>query len=79
MTWPERRKVLKGRKEHSCSGCSVLILVGEPSTRWAGIWEGEFNTNRLCIPCDTFLYENFDMFEEGWSEGDIGQIRKERC
>lgn len=39
------------RKEHPCSWCGQAIAEGEKHSVWTGLFEGEFQTNRMHSEC----------------------------
>lgn len=41
----------KARKEHDCMWCGDKIVIGENHSKWVGIWEGDFQSNRMHHEC----------------------------
>lgn len=39
------------RKSHVCCECGSPIDIGEKHLRVSGVWEGQFETFRMCKPC----------------------------
>lgn len=46
-----KEKVVKGRKDHTCSACRKVIKSGEHSVRETGFMDGEPVSSYLCLPC----------------------------
>jgi RNase P subunit RPR2 len=77
MSFYSQVEVKKTRKEHTCDGCFDKIPAGSPAVRMSGTFEGEFFSTIICEPCEKFMKIHREHFEDGWSEGDIGEARKE--
>jgi hypothetical protein len=53
-------KVVKTRKKHRCVFCWASIPVGELAHFWAGIYDGEFNSNYGHAECQTAWEDHGD-------------------
>lgn len=42
----------KARKKHRCIWCGEDIEIGETYSYWAGIFEGQFQSNHMHLECD---------------------------
>ncbi len=43
--------ILKARKQHRCCECSGMILPGQQYERVSGVWEGNADAFKTCLPC----------------------------
>jgi hypothetical protein len=57
------------RKEHCCEWCYGPIPIGEKYSKWVGIWEGEFQCNKLHMECNEVCQRD-DPYNEGWTPGE---------
>lgn len=53
---------VKARKQHRCCECRGFIQPGEIYHRHSGLWDGEWNTFKVCLDCDAIMHE---INEEG--------------
>ena len=61
----------KARKAHRCEYCNRTILPGEVYSRSEGLWDGVFQTLKLCTECDVLSRR---MVDYGFtSEGPDGE------
>lgn len=67
------RKVKKTRKDHKCIGCRGKLSKGSTAFYISGVYEGDFGSYYLCIPCREYLYR----YPGEFSEGDLGDARCE--
>lgn len=76
------RDIKKTRKKHWCTGCLEDIKAGSPAVYVSCVWEGEFQRYYLCPEChaftDTDAWRDAMTPNDGWSEGDIGELRKDK-
>lgn len=42
---------LKARKQHHCCECAGTILPGQQYQRVSGVWEGNAEAFKTCLPC----------------------------
>lgn len=76
MGFQRQMNIKSTRKEHECDGCRELIPKGSKAVRGTGVFEGEFYSYIICIPCGNHLFEYHDKFVDGWGPGDIGESRR---
>ena len=71
------RQVAKTRKDHRCLGCWETIPAGESASNIAGSNDDGFHFYYLCAPCRDYL-DSLD-WQDGdfWSEGDLGNVRRQ--
>jgi len=69
-------KIVKIRKERECLSCLRKLPVGAEMNRWVGIYEGDFSTTYLCIPCRDYIQENRESVEDGIPEGFVNELRE---
>lgn len=69
----EDKRQITARKPHSCESCRRQIMPKEQYLCFAGKWDGDFYTAKLCIGCDSLreLVWEFDA-EHGDSLEDDG-------
>ena len=61
----------KGRKEYQCSWCNTNIEKGEKHFSRAYHWEGDFQTDRMHLECETAMMSSpYDLISEGFSPGE---------
>lgn len=72
LSWGE----VQVRKDHSCFGCCTKIRKGDRAIRSTVVDDGIF-THHLCLECDKFLKEHSRDFDDGFTEGQIGEAREE--
>ena len=68
--------IKKTRKEHTCDCCGSIIEKGEELVRYAGVYEGDFFSSKVCPQCDKiidFYCDEFDTNEWCISEV-IGEV-----
>ena len=70
-------QVKKTRKDHKCLGCRERIFKGTTAFYIAGTNEDGFNAYYLCAPCRDYLDRNPCEDGDFWSEGDLGNIRRQ--
>lgn len=70
-------EIKKTRKEHKCDGCINPIPSGSKAFRNVGVFEGDFFSVVLCKDCKEFMEQRPDLFEEGWSTGDVGMLKRQ--
>lgn len=63
MTFWTSTLVKTGRKAHRCTSCHRDIAIGKPSRVEAGLFEGDFQSHRLCLPCFEFIERQFKLGE----------------
>lgn len=53
MSAPDRQwvRISKAKAQHECCECLSPILVGERYQRFTGVWDGDFETWKTCLPC----------------------------
>lgn len=63
----------KARKPYRCDHCFGAIEAGEVYCRYAGLWEGDFCSAKLCETCEKLHKKAFDLddFEEGIVFGEL--------
>lgn len=44
-------KLVKARKPHTCCECHDAIQPGETYQRITGMWDGQIDTYKTCLPC----------------------------
>lgn len=69
MTTLSEREVKAVRKAVRCDGCGRFIVVGEPASRWAGIFDGDFVSTAYhpdCRQAEIALNERHDTWDEDW-------------
>lgn len=82
------QKIKKTRKEHTCDCCKSIIQKGEEMIRYAGVYEGDFFTSKLCPQCDKIIEIYCDKYEtnewcmnevlgEVWSLPEVQKLFKE--
>lgn len=58
------------RKKHRCEWCGEFILVGEEHYKWAGVFEGDFQSWRAhleCLHMMDYLHKNGnELCEDGF-------------
>lgn len=59
----------KARKEHACEWCGQAILIGEKYLYRSYIFDGYFKNGHMHLECETAMYEDMDVLDEGWSFG----------
>jgi hypothetical protein len=69
----------RGRKDHRCESCRRTINAGEESYDEAGMWEGTFQSYRLCPPCRKFINRLYAAgeIEDGYSFMDLPDMARE--
>lgn len=65
------------RKDRKCTGCFDKLPTKSEAMYWAGKFQGDFQAFHLCLPCYKYLNENYQDFEDGWTNGDLGEGRRE--
>ena len=66
-----RQSEQKARKQHKCVWCGEAIEIGETYSYWAGIFEGEFQTNKMHLECEKvcsskendYCHDGFNPYE----------------
>ena len=77
MSFQRIQDIKQTRKDHVCEGCLQKIKVGSHAKYLVGVFEGDFSSVYLCIPCHDFWDgEHADIFLDGWFSGDIGEARR---
>lgn len=79
MDFYNERRVKRTRKEHKCFGCLKKLLTGSTAFYVSGVYEGDFGAYYLCIPCRDYLDCNLCEDGDFWSEGDLGDARRQEC
>lgn len=69
--------VKKTRKEHRCTGCCEKLPIGTTAFYIVGVFENEFSAYHLCLPCREYLDANPLERGDFWTEGDLGDARRE--
>ena len=69
-------KVQSSRKFRVCDGCLTKLGVGSSLVKIVHSEGRELFTTILCVPCDTFLEQNPDAEDDGWTRGDVGHWRR---
>jgi hypothetical protein len=50
-------EIILSRKRHKCCECSGVIEKGRQYKRYFGVWDGDFGSYKMCIPCaNTFAW-----------------------
>jgi hypothetical protein len=72
-------RIVKARKQHVCLECNEPIEKGTVHQTVVGKWDGEFHTNRFCLPCWEIMGEfsengrtfgvTWDTFYNEWENG----------
>jgi hypothetical protein len=57
------------RKEHSCWACGLKLPKGSDMHSTVWVDGGDITRSYWCLPCNAFLNENNQDFEEGVSFG----------
>lgn len=57
MSWTLDQSKPKARKNHECLWCGQPIPKGEIYSRWVGIFEGDFNCNKMHLECSKAFSE----------------------
>lgn len=53
----QSEEIILSRKRHKCCECSGVIEKGRQYKRYFGVWDGDFGSYKMCIPCaDTFAW-----------------------
>ena len=71
------RQIKKTRKDHKCFGCREKLPKGSTAFYIAGIAEDGFSYYYLCEPCRDYLDRNPLERGDFWSEGELGNIRRQ--
>jgi len=53
------------RKVHRCSWCGEIIPVKTRYSRWVGIFEGDFQSNKMHLEC----HKAQQKYTESWDDG----------
>ena len=53
------------RKVHRCSWCGEIIPVKTRYSRWVGIFEGDFQSNKMYLEC----HKAQQKYTESWDDG----------
>lgn len=69
----DRRPV--ARKQHKCEECRTTIQPGERYYAWGGLWEGEWQHGKCCLPCNeaAVWYIEHGYGSEGWVIGELDE------
>ena len=70
-------QVKKTRKDHKCLGCYEKIPRGLSASYIAGTNEDGFSAYYLCVPCRTYLDQLDWQDGDFWTEGELGNIRRQ--
>jgi hypothetical protein len=46
-----QERVVTARLEHHCCECQAAIAPGEKYEYVVGVWDGNFDTYKTCLPC----------------------------
>lgn len=64
-----RHELVKTRKPHRCWGCWQQFPAGSILYYSVGVYDGDFGTAYWCQPCDAYINEHREDFEDGISPG----------
>lgn len=64
----ENIKVVRGKRDYRCVECSKPIPKGAEHEAYSGLWEGEFETYRTCIPCRDLREALRPIMKQAWGE-----------
>lgn len=71
-------KMLIIRKPHKCFGCLKEIKKGERARYSVSVQDGRFAHVYLCEECDDYISDLDPRdYEDGFLEGEIGDMRSE--
>ena len=73
------RRVKKTRKDHKCTGCLTNIPKGSEAHYIVAVFEGDFGAYYTCNACQDYLDRNPMESGDFWSEGDLGDARRQEC
>jgi hypothetical protein len=59
------------RKTHICCECDGEIKPGEKYHRAEGVWAGEWQTYKTCLPCHRIRE---DFCKDGWGFGELQDV-----
>jgi len=45
------QRIVHARKKYRCIECDEVIEIGDRYEYFRGLWDGEFETYRICLPC----------------------------
>lgn len=79
MSFYAERQIKKTKKDHRCVGCCQIIPAGSPAIYIANS-EPDFSYGHICTACTDYMNKYDDHLDDDgcWSEGDIGEARRER-
>lgn len=63
-------RIVTAKKKHCCHECGCIINPGEKYEYVAGVWDGDFDVWKTCLPCATIRK---DFMECGWIYGELWQ------
>lgn len=46
-------RTVKARKPHKCCECGDIIMRGQSYEKITGLWDGEIETFKTCLPCSS--------------------------
>lgn len=52
-------KMLKAKKDHKCYECRGVIKKGDRYEKTSGVWDGTFDTFKVCLDCLSLRKEFF--------------------
>lgn len=74
-------RLRSGRKDHPCASCGRVVSKGAKSFACAGVFDGDFNSYRQCVPCKQLvdrLYANGAIYPgEAYQLDELGEIARD--
>ena len=67
MTTHLRTETPTAAKDYKCNWCGERIPKGEKHSKWVGIFEGNFQANRLHDECAAAC-QDYDDLDEGYEQ-----------
>ncbi len=77
MSFYNEKIIKKPAKVHRCTGCCKKMPTNRRHYYAAGKVDGDFFSGRLCFACRRFMKKHRNDFEEGYTDGDVRDARRD--